>query len=108
MKAHNLLADDRNGTKRLTPVIHESSGACVENRFGVAAGFKKNCTQAMNAKASVGTREHLGLRRPSAALDASKAPEDWRSPKPGGNSNGSGKWSIATKLFGTSRFAAWL
>jgi hypothetical protein len=38
-------------------------------------------------------RQRLGLRRPSAAFNPAtvqKAPEDWRSPKPGGSSNGSG------------------
>ncbi|MFZ1074467.1 MAG: MMPL family transporter [Verrucomicrobiia bacterium] len=38
------------------------------------------------------SRQRLGVRQPSAAFDStatSKAPEDWRSPKPGGSTNDS-------------------
>jgi len=74
--------------------------------------FCWTCSRAINRKGHVSARQRLGLRWPSTAMGVSKAPaavapkrrcgaprrrKGWRSPKPGGISQGSWKGSAPTK-----------
>jgi hypothetical protein len=48
----------------------------------------RTCSPPMNQEALPWTRMRRGVRQSSAALGAVKAPEGWRTPKPGGSSGG--------------------